>query len=347
MKKPSLPLQQLALNKAIGCLSVLLILFLIGCGTDTPQSLPRSIGEHENQDPEVAFIIAPTSITGGQLAILTVVASDPDGDVLTFTWEVSGGSISGKTAEARWFAPMEPGRYTLSVSVADGKGGTSQENVEVVVTPPEFNEGDLPPIEIGDFFTPVIRTVWASPTVLTADQTSTVTVEAADLAFRELQYAWRATGGQLLPTALNPDEAEGTKMTWQPPKEPGTYTLTVVVFNDEAQVEDSIQIQVVPAVANNRPPKIQSFEVQPRLFVRGGETVSFNVSAVDPDGDTLTYFWNRLDGTMAGEGTRVQWTAPLPTSSCCNFDYTLTCAVTISDGKGGSDTATITMTVFP
>ncbi|MBI1927475.1 PKD domain-containing protein [Candidatus Poribacteria bacterium] len=325
-----------------GYLSFSLILFLVSCGADTPQ-------QPQNQDPVVAQIIAPTTIVGGQRAILQVEASDPDGDTLTFAWEVSGGLIAGKTAEALWLAPNEPGQYTLSVTVNDGKGGVVQKSVEVVVTAPEFKLGDLPPVETVNFVAPVIRTLWAAPSVLTADQTAAVTVEAADPAFKELQYSWRATGGQLLPAPPDPGEVEGQKMTWHPPKPPGTYTLTVVVFNDLEEVEASIPVRVLSAVAGNRPPKIQAFEIQPNSFIEGGrgDTARFTVRALDPDGDALTYFWNRLDGTMTVDGERAQWAPPPPTSACCNFPYTVTVALTVSDGKGGSDTSSITMTVVP
>ncbi len=111
-----------------GSLSFFLISFLVGCGANTPQ-------EPQNQDPVVVQIIAPTTIVGGQRAILQVEASDPDGDVLTFRWEVSGGLIAGKTAEALWLAPNEPGQYTLSVTVSDGKGGSDTASIQMKVAP--------------------------------------------------------------------------------------------------------------------------------------------------------------------------------------------------------------------
>jgi len=336
MKKLSVSLQ--------GYLSFSLILFLVSCGTDTPQ-------EPQNQDPVIAQIIAPTTITGGQRTTLQVEASDPDGDALTFMWEVSGGLIAGNDIEALWLAPTEPGRYTIAVTVTDGKGSIVQKSVEVVVTAPELRLGDVPiqPPDTVNFAAPVIQSLWAAPSVLTTDQTLFVTVEATDPAFGEMQYSWQVTGGQLLPAPPEPGEVEGKKMRWTPPQKPGTYTLTVLVVNNLAEESQaSLSVHVLQAVAGNRPPKIQSFQVQPNPFVRGGrDTARFTVRSIDPDSDALTYFWNQPRGIMKADGERAQWTAPAPLAACCAIPYKVTVAVTVSDGKGGSDTASVQMTVVP
>ncbi|HLP14995.1 MAG TPA: LamG-like jellyroll fold domain-containing protein, partial [Bacteroidota bacterium] len=55
-------------------------------------------------------------------------------------------------------------------------------------------------------------------------------------------------------------------------------------------------------------------------------------------GDTLTYEWSASAGKLLGEGGQVLWNAPDTTGIC-----TVRCRV--SDGKGGADTAVVTLTV--
>jgi len=55
---------------------------------------------------------------------IPVIASDPDGDTLSYKWSVTGGSILDDTSNPmKWTAPA-PGDYDVTVIVDDGKGGT-------------------------------------------------------------------------------------------------------------------------------------------------------------------------------------------------------------------------------
>jgi PKD domain len=52
---------------------------------------------------------------------LSAVASDPDGDVLVYTWSVTGGKITGDGRNVTWdLTGARPGTYTATVTVADG-----------------------------------------------------------------------------------------------------------------------------------------------------------------------------------------------------------------------------------
>ncbi len=95
-----------------------------------------------NSSPQITSLSAdpPTVGTGGNTTI-TCIASDPDGDTLTYSWSYSGpsiGSIVGTVSTVNWTVPDTEGTYTVSVTVADGKGGTDEAScsvtVEVLVT---------------------------------------------------------------------------------------------------------------------------------------------------------------------------------------------------------------------
>lgn len=71
-------------------------------------------------------------------------ANDPDGDALTYKWEVSGGVISDAAAKnTTWTMPATSGDYTIKITVTDGKGGAATETVtrQVVAVVYDFISG--------------------------------------------------------------------------------------------------------------------------------------------------------------------------------------------------------------
>ena len=73
-------------------------------------------------------------------------------------------------------------------------------------------------------------------------------------------------------------------------------------------------------------PVIQSFTGVPSSLNNPGETINFNVSATDPDGDSLTYTINFGDGTANGSGSQVVHTY--------ETKGTYTAEVSVDDGHG-------------
>jgi hypothetical protein len=95
-------------------------------------------------------------------------------------------------------------------------------------------------------------------------------------------------------------------------------------------------LQTAPVgVESNRDPVIQSVSVQSGKKSRA--PVSFGVTATDADGDSLSYFWDAGQGTVANtaQGFTHTWTA--------GGTYAL--SVTVNDGRGGSAKHTEWVTV--
>jgi hypothetical protein len=67
-------------------------------------------------------------------------------------------------------------------------------------------------------------------------------------------------------------------------------------------------------------------------------TTQIACQAEDPDGDELTYSWSANDGTIEGQGTVVNWTAPETPG-----EYTID--VLVNDDQGGTATQSVTITV--
>lgn len=76
----------------------------------------------------------PSTINTGQTSTISVTASDPDNDTLTYTWTKTGGTITGTGSSVTYTAPNTADTYTITVVVSDEKGGSVSGNVNVVVT---------------------------------------------------------------------------------------------------------------------------------------------------------------------------------------------------------------------
>ncbi|MDO8896742.1 MAG: PKD domain-containing protein [Bacteroidales bacterium] len=92
--------------------------------------------EDANKAPVISgVVIAPGTINANGIASVTVTATDPDGDVLTYSYTVTGGAISGSGPTVSWTAPSSAGAHSVTVNVSDGKGGTATGNGALIVQP--------------------------------------------------------------------------------------------------------------------------------------------------------------------------------------------------------------------
>ncbi|MDP2755168.1 MAG: PKD domain-containing protein [Nitrospirota bacterium] len=88
----------------------------------------------------------------------------------------------------------------------------------------------------------------------------------------------------------------------------------------------------------NQSPVISSLTANPST-VNPNSTSTVTCSASDPDNDPLTYSWAATGGTiLPGSGSVATWTAPSTSGT-----YTVTC--TVSDGKGGTASKGVNITV--
>lgn len=100
-----------------------------GCGGDD-----NGTNEPTNRDPViVSLTVSPGSVTAGGSVIITVTATDQDGDALTYSYVPNGGSITGSGASVTWNAPTTAGPYSVNVTVSDGKGGTATSTGSLIV----------------------------------------------------------------------------------------------------------------------------------------------------------------------------------------------------------------------
>ena len=95
-----------------------------------------------NNPPTVRLTCAPCTVPRGGQVRLRAVASDPDGDPISYAWSAARGAFKEATdgQDVRWTAPDRIGPVVIRVEVADGRGGTAAAVVTVNVgnRPPEF-----------------------------------------------------------------------------------------------------------------------------------------------------------------------------------------------------------------
>ena len=195
--------------------------------------LPEGEGEAElsisfNSAPEVASIdAAPTQLVVGQPTSVSVTASDPDGDNLSYAWSAScaGTWTDASTSAARFTPSLAPAEACnncrLSVSVSDGRGGHNTGTVALCVI-------STPPI---NHLAPVILRSYRSSDTASPGQVLTYEVVASDPEGSALSFAWDSSVGT---TGAPAQVGTHSRVTWTAPAciRPGTTpTVTVTVTN--------------------------------------------------------------------------------------------------------------------
>jgi hypothetical protein len=92
--------------------------------------------EASNGSPVITSVLVnPGSISANGSVSVTVTATDPNGDALTYSYSPNGGAISGSGPAVSWTAPSTEGSYSVNVTVSDGKGGTATMSGSLIVLP--------------------------------------------------------------------------------------------------------------------------------------------------------------------------------------------------------------------
>ena len=128
-----------------------------------PTPAPPPSPPSGNQPPVITSVTAePPKVVPGGTSTITCAATDPDGDNLSYTWSVTGGTFSRAEEVILWQAPEADGEFVISVTVKDGKGGTAEKQVTIIAgTPPRTIVLDPLPDESGSvYFTGDLVSSW-------------------------------------------------------------------------------------------------------------------------------------------------------------------------------------------
>jgi len=264
--------------------------------------------------------------TNGLPATIAVLANDtdPDGDALIVSavTQPSHGSaaIAGTMViytPAAGFSGVDTFRYTVS----DGHGGSAGATVTVTTSP----RPDRPPQAVRDAAT----TSYGRPVtidVLANDSDPDNDTLAIDSVTQPEHGSVRINGGRVIYT---PD-----------PGFSGTDRFTYTVVDGHGGTS-SATVTVTVGQQPNRPPRATDDAATTAFGVPA--TIDVLANDTDPDGDalTITAVTPPASGTATTNGTAITYTPAAGFAGVDRFTYT------ISDGRGGTSSATVTVTVTP
>ncbi len=274
-----------------------------------------TVGRCVNRPPTATCACANPTIKQGDTTTVRASAIDPDGDELTYTWNATGGRVTGLGDTVTFDATgIAPGKYSVSSSVSDGELAAScVSEIDVL----KRNEA------------PTVRCE-TSATSLTVGDSATVRAIAADPNNDTLAYSWTVNGAKL--AADGPSITFGTVA-----RSPGEYKVAVTVSDGELTAESSVTIAVVPAPKVNQPPRIEPVTSTAELPC--GQAVQLSVRTSDPDGDPVTVTWSASCGSVSGSGAAVTYGGDGAKAGAC------TVTATADDGNGGRASSTMTVSV--
>jgi len=264
-----------------------------------------------NPPPIITSLKAePEAILPSAICQIECIASDENGDELSYEWSASKGDINGNGASVTWTAPDSEGIYNVVVKVTDGRGGEVSDSITI---PVRVNH---PPTITGL----IADADWVSPS-----SGLQVKCDAEDPDGDEISYEWTASGGDV--------SGSGALVNWTAPGAVGMYDIQVVV-TDVYGAEDMLSLTV--SVASYSPPIIEALVATAEHkylkeyfsgYKIGKEKSCVIECIVSNTSSELLYEWSCDDGQISGEGSMITWTAP-------NTSGDVTVAVTVSNAAG-------------
>ena len=108
-----------------------------GRGGTASASTDMQVVAKPNTPPTITCAANPATITVGQRASIAANASDADNDTLTYSYQTSGGHVTGSGANVQFDSTgVAPGNYTITCHVSDGHGGETDAMAQVAVQAP-------------------------------------------------------------------------------------------------------------------------------------------------------------------------------------------------------------------
>lgn len=266
-----------------------------------------------------------------RLVYLTGSGSDPDGDILKYSWKQTKGTtvelINENRPELRILAPEVSGGASTSLefelTVTDPYGGSDSDKVTVSVMSDNVRaSADAGVDQVVDEQTEV-----------------TLSGSGSDPDSDVLTYSWKQIGGEAVelsavdqpqPTFTAPVVANGKVKVL-------VFELRVADENGYPS-KDTVKVTVLPV---NTPPTVDAGSGQEVDF---GAIVVLSGSAFDEDDDPLTFLWNQVSGPSVTMSTNTELQTSF-TAPKVAVTTQLTFQLIANDGQADSEPSTVTITV--
>lgn len=262
--------------------------------------------------------VNPTFIRPGQAVVFQGSVADPDrNSPFTYLWNFGGGATNSTLQDPGSVPFNTPGVYDVTFTVTDNLGLVDPLPASVRIVVSEAPEGTIT--------APTENQIIATGSAVTFSSSATDSENNTPFSF-----AWDFAGGAANSTDQNPGAVTFNT--------PGTYPVTLTVTDSVGAVDATpatVQVRVTDA------PQTTIDLPAGNVNIAVGSSVTFNGTAVDPDGNTpLTYRWD-FDGVAAA--STLEDPGPIPFNTVGT--YTITFNATDSLGISDATPATITVTV--
>ena len=269
-----------------------------------------------NRPPVLNCVADMSSVTEGNSVTIQSNATDPDrNDQLTFSWSAAQGSLSTQNGSASFDSSgLSAGNYTVGLEVRDKKLNLATCEVSLMVDKNRM--------------APMVACA-PSDVNVTEGQSTTVRAQASDGNNDALTYSWSVDGSSVTNNQSSFEFGTAGRSI-------GGHTVQVTVTdvdNMSANCEFNVTVDLRPNTGPSVALTLDNDEVY------AGDRVSANAEASDAESDPMTYAWT-LDGQRRSD-----------TSSRISIDTTglsggrHSVAVTVSDDRDGSGSATQTLSV--
>ena len=316
-----------------------------GGTTDTNQAVAITVTNVNDNTPSFTSP-ATASVEENQTAAYTALATDADGDALTyslsgtdaglFTIDPATGAVSFNEAPDAENPDDANGDnvYDIVVTASDNTGGTPDTTQAVAITVTGVN--DNAPVFTSPATASVEENQTAAYATLATDADGdplTYSLSGTDAGLFTIDPATGVVSFNEAPDAENPDDANRDNV----------YDIVVTASDNTGGTPDTTQAVAITVTGVNDNPPV--FTSPATASVEENQTAAYTALATDADGDPLTY---SLSGTDAGLFTIDQATGVVSFNEApdaenpddANGDNVYDIVVTASDNTGGTPDTT-------